>query len=170
MAITTINLTDPVSTLITKTNTISTDLGDASTLFTQNNAVAAINALEPFSDSAKIISIARTGLFEDNTNGGGINLAYDSSSGKISITSNLVGGTGITYDSSVGNFSITNLGVDSAQLAALAVSSAKIADDAVIDGKIADSAVGSAELKTPVTLNIYDENGAIVKTLFGAGI
>jgi len=79
MAITTINLTDPVSTLITKTNAISTNLGDAATLFTSDNTVDAINSLQPFSDSDKIIAIARSGLAE----GTGIN--YDSSNGLIAV-------------------------------------------------------------------------------------
>ncbi len=172
MAVTTINLSDPVSTLVTKTNTISTDLGDVDALTSGlSNTVAAINdILIRTADSDTIIAIARNGLSENNINGGGINLSYDSSTGQISITSNLIGGTGITYDSAGGTFSITALGVDSAQIAALAVSAAKLADSAVIDGKIADSAVGNAELKDTVTLNIYDASGAIVKTLYGAGI
>lgn len=46
MAITTINITDPVSALVTKTNIISTGLGDVPTLYGGfTNTVAAINAL-----------------------------------------------------------------------------------------------------------------------------
>lgn len=185
MAVTVINLTDPVQTLVTKTNTISTDLGDAATLSTgDDNAVDAINSLyddaQFNNDSNKIISIAREGLSINNANAGGINLGYNDATGEISLTSNLVGGIGITYDSAVGNISITSLGVDTDQLAAEAVTAAKIganavtndkiAANAVIDGKIADSAVGADELKSPVTLNIYDADSNIVKTLFGAGI
>ena len=47
MAVTQIALNDPVSTLVTKTNTISTNVGDAATLSTTaTNLVAAINELE----------------------------------------------------------------------------------------------------------------------------
>ena len=46
MAITTISITDPVSALVTKTNTISTGLGDVATLYGgYTNTVTAINAL-----------------------------------------------------------------------------------------------------------------------------
>ena len=46
MAITTISITDPVSALVTKTNTISTGLGDVVTLYGgYTNTVTAINAL-----------------------------------------------------------------------------------------------------------------------------
>lgn len=45
MAITTINLSDPISTLVSKTNTISTNLGDVGTLTTPTTSslVAALN-------------------------------------------------------------------------------------------------------------------------------
>jgi len=54
MAVTTINLSDPVSTLVTKTNTISTDLGDRATLNTTatTDLVTAINEI-----NTKVIAI-----------------------------------------------------------------------------------------------------------------
>tara|TARA_Y100001972_G_C7458216_1_gene234009 strand:+ start:30 stop:446 length:417 start_codon:yes stop_codon:yes gene_type:complete len=47
MAVTVINLSDPVSTLVTKSNTIASDLGDRATLATtaNTNLVAAINEI-----------------------------------------------------------------------------------------------------------------------------
>jgi hypothetical protein len=47
MAITVINLSDPISTLVTKTNTISSDMGDKASLATTDttNLVAAINEI-----------------------------------------------------------------------------------------------------------------------------
>ena len=47
MAVTVINLSDPLSALVTKTNTISSDLGDKTALGTtdKNNLVAAINEI-----------------------------------------------------------------------------------------------------------------------------
>jgi len=47
MAITVINLSDPISTLVTKTNTISSDMGDKASLATTatTNLVAAINEI-----------------------------------------------------------------------------------------------------------------------------
>ena len=47
MAVTVVNLSDPISTLVTKTNTIASDLGDKASLgtSTKTNLVAAINEL-----------------------------------------------------------------------------------------------------------------------------
>ena len=54
MAVTTINLSDPISTLVTKTNTISTDLGDRATLNTTDTTdlVTAINEI-----NTKVVAI-----------------------------------------------------------------------------------------------------------------
>lgn len=66
MAVTTINLSDPISTLVTKTNTISTDLGDKASLTTDvtTNLVAAINSVRDqitdVDDSSDIIHIMNT--------------------------------------------------------------------------------------------------------------
>ena len=47
MAVTVVNLSDPISTLVTKTNTIATDLGDRASLGTtaSSNLVEAINEI-----------------------------------------------------------------------------------------------------------------------------
>lgn len=84
MAITVINLTDPVSGLVTKTNIISGDLGDVALLNTgDSNTVDAINRLEArkATDSATVISLARSALE------GGNAIVYDSDTGIISIDS-----------------------------------------------------------------------------------
>ena len=66
MAVTTINLSDPISTLVTKTNTISADLGDKDNLTTDvtTNLVAAINSVKDqildVDDSSDIIGIINT--------------------------------------------------------------------------------------------------------------
>jgi len=109
MAVTTVNLSDQVSTFVTKTNTISTDLGDIDSLSTSaTDLVQAINnidaRIQDVDDSSEIISIARNSL---------------------------VGGSGLDYDSSTGQFSITALGVDSASLADSSVTEAKMANDAI---------------------------------------
>ena len=54
MAVTVINLSDPLSALVTKTNTISSDLGDKTALGTtdKNNLVAAINEI-----NTKVVAI-----------------------------------------------------------------------------------------------------------------
>ena len=66
MAVTTINLSDPISTLVTKTNTISADLGDKAALTTNvtTNLVTAINSVRDqildVDDSSDIIHIVNT--------------------------------------------------------------------------------------------------------------
>lgn len=73
MAITTISITDPVSALVTKTNTISTGLGDVVTLYGgYTNTVTAINALNTTIGST-------SSNLQDN-----IDSAYDDLSGQIS--------------------------------------------------------------------------------------
>ena len=66
MAVTTVNLSDPISTLVTKTNTISNDLGDKASLTTNvtTNLVAAINSVRDqildVDDSSDVIGIINT--------------------------------------------------------------------------------------------------------------
>jgi len=54
MAITVINLSDPISTLVTKTNTVASDLGDKANLSTtdKTSLVTAINELNSASNIA----------------------------------------------------------------------------------------------------------------------
>ena len=169
MAITTVNLSDPVSTWVTKTNTISTDLGDVDSLNTSAiDLVQAINNLESrvyrFDDSAEIIALAReaTGIelpFNVNNDGAaGLSLAYNSAAGTLSliggadattVRSYLVAGEGLDYDSASGVFSM--------------------ADSSVTQAKMAQDAVSSTELKDVVSLIIYNSAGTPVKTIYGAG-
>ena len=44
-----------------------------------------------------------------------------------------------------------------------------IANDSVEEAMMANDAIGQAELKSVVTLLIYDSGGSVVKTLYGAG-
>lgn len=171
MAITVVNLSDPVSSLVTKTNTISGDLGDVALLTSgDSNAVDAINRLiaRPVTDSAQVTVIARgslsstspitydsssgqigIGLSVDNANGGGIVLSYNSSTGVIGVTSQIVSSSTISYDSANANFSLI--------------------DSSVTLSKIAADAVSSVGLKDVVSLRIFDASGTVVKTIFGAG-
>ena len=111
MAITVINLSDPVSDLVTKTNIISGDLGDVALLTSgDSNTVDAINRLiaRPTTDSDQVVSLARGSLSVDNTNGGAITLSYDSSSGSIGISNSLKSSATINYDSAAANFSLAS--------------------------------------------------------------
>lgn len=179
MAITTVNLSDPVSTWVTKTNTISTDLGDVDSLNTSAiDLVQAINNLESrvyrFDDSAEIIALAReaTGIelpFNvNNDSASGLSLAYDSTAGTLSliggadaatVRSYLVEGTGLDYDSTSGVFSVEASGIGTTQLTNLGVTNAKIAT----------STITSAKFSSKVTLEILDSVGTVVKTLYSPG-
>lgn len=164
MAKTVVNLSDQISTWVTKTNAISDDVGDVAQLVTgDSNVVDAINTVRTlvtgFDESAEIIAIARGGFSVDNTNGGGIFLSYDSSTGVIDITSQLVSSTTINYDSSNRLFEL----LDSA------VTTAKLDDAAVTTIKLAADAVDQNKLKDVVSLTIYDASGTAVKTIYGAG-
>lgn len=166
MAVTTINLSDPVSTLVTKTNTISTDLGDVSTLVTGDaNVVAAINTVRSivnrFDESAEIIAIARGGIVIDGTDSHtGFFLTYDSASGTIAFNSNynFRAGAGLDYDSA-GTYNISSLGVTTAMIADLNVTNAKIAN----------STITSSKFNSVVSFEIQDSTGAVVKTIFSPG-
>jgi len=159
MAITTVNLSDPVSTWVTKTNTISTDLGDVDSLNTSAiDLVQAVNNLEAriyrFDDSSEIVSLARqaTGILSplsvNDSDALGFTMAYDSASGVISLAgaadSTTVkgyfsGGTGLTYTESTGEFKITN------------------------------NSITSALFSSVVSLQILDSDGTVLKTLYSPG-
>ena len=59
--------------------------------------------------------------------------------------------------------------VTTAKINAGAVTTAKLATNSVTQDKMDDDAVGSGELKSVVTLVIYNSAGTAVKTLYGAG-
>ena len=179
MAKTIINLSDPVSTLFSKTNDISDDIGDITQLAVgganDSDLVQAINFLNGnIQDSAGIILTAKSGLQKDSANA----IGFDSSEGRFFVP---IG--------TINTDMIENLAVTTPRIAADAVDGTKIADDAInsehyVDGsidtahiaddqitedKMADDAVGSAQLKTLSTLLIKDKDGTTLKTIHGAG-
>ena len=173
MAITVINLSDPVTTLVTKTNTVSSNLGDIAQLTSgDSNVVDAINtvraAIIDIDDSSEIVAIARGSFSVNNDSADGLSLAYDSDTGVISLIGGadaatvrgyMVAGAGLDYDSSTGVFSIGTGEVVTGMLQ----------DSSITEAKMAQDAIGSAELKDVVQLIIYNSGGTPVKTLYGAG-
>ena len=176
MAVTTINLTDPVSTLVTKTNTISSDVGDVSTLVTgDDNVVDAINTVRNivnrFDESAEIIALAREAINADvNDSATGVYLSWDSASGKISLnnTYTFSAGDGLDYDDR-GTYNITLLGVTTSMIADLNVTTGKIANLNVTNGKVANNTLTSSKFNSVVSLQILDSTGTPVKTLYSPG-
>ena len=141
MAKTIINLTDPVSTLVTKTNTISSHLGDITQLNVPSDAdsdiVQAINHLHANStDSASIIALIDSAYVQARE-GGLVTLP--------SIMSVLQkdSDNGIGLDSSQGRFFIPPHTVNTAMIETNAITSDKIASDAVTGSKIADDQINS---------------------------
>ena len=161
MAVTQINLSDAVTTLVTKTNTIASDLGDAALLSTTaTNLVAAINEINTQVnkvDSADVISLIQANAMDSSE----VLALIRADSGETSIMSNFQkdSANGIGFDSSQGRFFIPPNTINSSMIELNAVTEAKMADDAI----------SSTELKNVVTLNIIDASGSTVKTLFGAG-
>jgi hypothetical protein len=155
MAVTVINLSDPVSTLVTKTNTISGDVGDVAQLTTgDDNVVDAINAVRAaiidIDDSSEIVSISRGGLSVNNDSALGLSLTYSSSTGVIKLVGAADGDTvkgyfasdsanGIGFNFGAGAFGIVN------------------------------NTVTSAKFNSAVSLIIYDSAGSAVKTIHSPG-
>ena len=172
MAITVINLTDPVSSLVTKTNTISGDLGDVDQLLSgDSNAVDAINQifLRKSTDSAQVISLARSAI-----SGDGI-ITYDSANGIIgldsasitNITRRQFSTSGlITFDSATDNFDANLNNLPSMGATFVGSTDAFI----VLDGTVSKKKIANT---IPVTvfsgigvLNILDTDGTTLSTIY----
>lgn len=137
MAITVVNLSDPVHTFVNKTNIISGDVGDVAQLVTgDSNCVDAINRVNTYIlDSATIL-----GLLSVVDNANGIGLSYNSNTGVITLSggvdSALVknifsAGEGLDYNASTGVFSgedatTTNKGIASFNTNQFSVSSGAV--------------------------------------------
>jgi len=164
MAKTIINLSDPVSTLVTKTNTISSHLGDITQLNTtgaDSDIVQAINAINTKAnnvDSGVIISLARSNSLDSSE----VLALIKADSGETSIMSNFQkdSANGIGFDSSQGRFFVPSNTINTAMIEA----------DAITEAKMADDAISSAELKSLSTLLIKDSAGSTLKTIHGAGV
>ena len=165
MAKTIINLTDPVSTLVTKSNTISSHLGDISQLqvgasFDSDivQAINRVNSIASSTDSADIITLIKSSFQKDSANG----IGFDSADGRFFVPSNTINsamienasiisgklatnsvGTDAIIDVNVTTAKIANLNVTTAKIANLNVTTGKIAADAVDGTKIADDAINS---------------------------
>jgi len=165
MAKTIINLSDPVSTLVTKSNTISSHLGDITQLnvgaSNDSDIVQAINFVNGIvqkTDSADIINLIdssyvqarQTGItrsstlaffIKDSANGIGL----DSSEGRFFIPSNTIN-TAMIEDNAVTGQKIGSNAVGIAELATNAVTTTKITDLNVTTAKIADLNVTTAKI------------------------
>ena len=150
MAKTVINLSDTVTSWVTKTNTISNGLGDLDALSTgDSNVVDAINGINIIATSAFADSDEVKALISVTDAGGDGSLSYSSSTGVITYTGpsptevkahfQSDSANGITFNSTSGAFSL------------------------------APNALSHTKFKSKVSLVIYDSAGSPVKTLYSPG-
>ena len=142
MAKTIINLSDPVSTLVTKSNTISSHLGDITQLnvgaSNDSDIVQAINFVNGIvqkTDSADIINLIDSSYVQARQTG-----VTRSSTLAFFIKDSA---NGIGLDSSEGRFFIPSNTINTAMVESTAITTAKIAGDAIDGTKLADNAVNS---------------------------
>ena len=173
MAVTQINLSDAVTTLVTKTNTIASDLGDKALLSTtdKTNLVAAINEINTQVgkvDSADVINLITANALDSSEV---IQLLADTTA-DANIYSNFQkdSANGIGFDSSQGRFFIPPNTINASMIELNAVTEVKIANNSITEDKMADDAISSVELKSLSTLLIKDSSGSTLKTLHGAGV
>lgn len=179
MAVTEIILSDPVSTLVTKTNTISTSLGDTTALNTsaKSNLVVAVNEINTkvgIIDSDNIVGLVKSTLQGDSANA----IGFEAAAGRFFVPSNTIN-TAMLEPLSVTLAKVAADAIDGTKIADDAINSehyvdgsidtAHIADDQITEALMADDAIGSAQLKTLSTLLIKDSAGSTLKTLYGAG-
>ena len=170
MAITTVNLSDPVSTWVTKTNTIATQLGDlALVTIGGSDLVTAANRLD--SNIGTMSTLTTTDKSDLVSAINEINVAASAAL----IRSKFQPGQGINYDSASGLFSAELANADSAASGlrnAGIVTPSEVFFTTTGDSAfmtIADSAVSSTELRNAVRLRIYNSVGGTLKDLYGAG-
>ena len=143
MAKTIINLTDPISTLVTKTNTISSHIGDITQLNTTGadsdivQAINAINVKADNTDSSTILSLIASNSMDSSE----VLAIITADSGSSSIISNFQkdSANGIGLDSSQGRFFVPI------------------------------NTLTSSKFSNPVTLLIKDSAGSTLKTIRSPG-
>ena len=143
MAKTIINLSDPISTLVTKTNTISSHIGDITQLNTTGadsdivQAINAINVKADNTDSSTILSL----IGSNSMDSAEVLAIITADSGSSSIISNFQkdSANGIGLDSSQGRFFVPI------------------------------NTLTSSKFSNPVTLLIKDSAGSTLKTIRSPG-
>jgi hypothetical protein len=141
MAKTIINLSDPVSTLVSKTNTISDHVGDITQLNVPSNAdsdlVQAINhVFNNSTDSSVIIGIVDSAYVQDR---------QSPATSRATVLPFFIkdSANGIGLDSSEGRFFIAPNTVNTSMMENSAITAEKLAGDAVTSSKIADDQINS---------------------------
>lgn len=160
MAVININLSDGFTKFINTTNDISQAVGDVSTLTTgDSNVVDALNniqsVLSSFDDSFEIQEIAKRSISVVDAGGDG-GLSYDVDNGQIiyngptaaEVRSHMSAGAGLTLSEN-GVFSIEANGITNSM--------------------IATGSITSDRFNSRVTLEIKNNSGTTVKTIYSPG-
>ena len=180
MALVTVNLSDPISSLVTKTNTLSTNVGDLDNLdssialgYADSNIVKAINFVYANStDSAAVISLINANAFNEAA----VTNLVDSDYVKIRSTkkltiSNAAGSLGtLAFEPDTGV--ITNTGTTSTQIrSSIQADSSEGIDYDSASGmfKVARNTLVSNKFNSIVILNIKDSGGSVLKTIYSPG-
>lgn len=175
MAVTTINLSDPVSTWVNKTNTIATNVGDLATLSTSDTAslVAAINEVNGLINTNLNDSDEVKGMFKSSAT-----ITFDSSAGTFSIADSSITSAMLDNDiiterhiaaSTIVNSHLSPNAVDTLAIAAGAVTNAKLADSSVGFSKMQAGAIKSVNFDNTTTLLIKDSAATTLKTIYSPG-
>lgn len=196
MALTVINLSDPISTWVSKSNTISTNLGDLATL-TDSSAslVIAINKLD--SDIGNLASLTTSSDIDLVSAINALQTDKYNTTDSAAIKDYFIGTTGaggISYDSGSGglqaSFTLIDSAVTTAKLDVSAVTEPKIAtnsivnrhltDNIITNTELADSSVGFSNIQSSViksnhfasstSIIIKNTAGTTLKTIFGPGV
>ena len=195
MAQTTINLSDPISIWVTKSNTMGANIGDLSTLSdSAATLVHAINSIDSDLGDRTALNTAAPDLVT------AINSLYqeffaltDSADIKNLFVST-TGIGGITYDSGSagvrGTFTLVNDAIDATKIAdnaineehfndssisartfrAQVVTNSVLADSSISFEKINSGAIKSTNFASLQTLLIKNSAGTTLKTMYGAGV
>jgi len=197
MAQTVINLSDPISTWVAKSNTISANVGDLATLSdSAATLVHAINSIDSDMGTRTSLNTSVTTSLVDAINSIFNDFVELTDSAEIKnkfVTS--VGAGGITYDSNAdtgarATFTLSDSSVTTAKLDVSAVTEQKIATNSIVnrhltdniitnielaDSSISFSNIQSGEIKSShfassTSVLIKNTAGTTLKTIFGPGV
>lgn len=152
MAVTTINLSDPVSTWVSKTNIIATNVGDLSLMsIGGSNIVVAVNRLD-----SNIGTISNLTTIDKSDLVNAINETYNLAvrgNEALNDSDEIIGlfssSTTISLDSASGQFGVIN--------------------NSITFDQLASNTIQSSNLSSKTTLQIKNAAGSVVKTMYSPG-